>query len=300
MKIYELLEPFGLHSIRIDLGHWAIGHPFFTQAQVPGETAAALIVAGTALAAVTAAVRAHAERPGLTRGLVLVLVLAAAAPVGVALYSVLHESVWSARNVISSWPGFAVLLGGLITYPKLPWRAGVLALVLAGYLVGGLKLSQASNQRPDYDSAASFIDHSGYPDAPVVDLVAPTPGPPTETEAALSLEQPDERHPVLRLGLAPMAEVLRVPAYTGLPAPSGLVIARQAAARAGDGVLFLVAPTSISIAAVQATRARHITTGGGELGDFVQFLGALHARFRLVEMRTYAGFAAVSVYVFRG
>lgn len=300
VRIYPFLEPFGTHAIRIDLGRWAIGHPYISLSHLPGDLAALLILAGCAVAAVGALHHASIERPVLTRDLALVLVVAAAAPVGVALYSAVRPSIWGSRNIISSWPGFAVLLGALATYPKLPWRAGAVALILAGFLLGGLKLSRTAYQRPNYDSAAAFIDQSSDPTAPVVDLVAPTPGPPTETEAALAIEGPGERHPVLRLGKAPLREVLRLPAYSYPPVPSGLVIAHQAAALAGRGELIVVAPTDEPISSLEALRRRHIETGTGELADFAQFFGALPARFRPVSQRTWRGFVAVSVYVYRG
>jgi Dolichyl-phosphate-mannose-protein mannosyltransferase len=298
--IYGFLDRFDLHSIRVDLGRWAVGHPYLTVSRIPGDLAVGLILAGAVVAAVAGLIRFGATRPAVTRDLALVPILALAAPVGIALYSIVHVSVWDSRNIISSWPGFAVLLGALATYPRLPWRAAAVSLILAGFLLGALKLSQSANQRPDYDSAAAFIDRSPAVTAPVVDLAAPTPGPPTETEAALALERPGERHTVLRLGLPPLAEVLRVPAYSNLPVPSGLAVGRQAAALAGQGELFLVAATDLSIRRLQALRKRHLVTGAGPLADFVQFLGALPARFQPITSRTYPGLAPVTVYVYRG
>jgi 4-amino-4-deoxy-L-arabinose transferase-like glycosyltransferase len=300
VKIYGFLEPFRLHDIPTDLSKAAIGHPYLSLSRVPGEVAAILVLAGVAVAAVGALRRAAATRPALSRELTLIVVLAAAAPVGAALYSLVRESVWDARDLISSWPAFGVLLGGLATYPRMPWRAGALALVLVGFLLGGLKLSQTAQQRPDYDSAAAFIVQHSAPTAPVVDLPAPSPGPPTETDAALALARPGEHHPVLRLGGPPLAEVLRSPAYTSLPAPSGLVVARQAAALAGEGELFLILPARVPIGKLAAARRRHVVSGTGALADLAEFLSALPARFHLVTSRTYPGLFPVSVYAYRG
>lgn len=300
-KIYGRLDPFGLHAMRIDLGRLAIGHPYLSITHVPGTLGAALILAGVALALAAGYVRVmRAGGLRLSRTAVLVVVLACSPPAGAALYSALHESVWGARNVISCWPGFAVLLGALLTHPRLPWRAAPLALVMVGFALGALKLSQTQNHRPDYNSAAAYIDRSGYPTAPVVDLAAPTPGPPTETEAALAIEQPGERHPVLRIGLPPLAAVLRAPPYTDLPRPSGLQIGREAAALAGDGELFIVAATTAPISSLESVRRLHVRTGTGNLINFWQFLGALPARFHPVSKRTFDGFLPVSVYLYRG
>jgi hypothetical protein len=106
-SIYESIDPLTLHSAHIDRGRWAIGHPYLPLSRVPGTIAALLIAAAVALALVGVALRLRspterrlALRPGA--GVVLILILAVAAPVGAALYTVIHQSVWGARNVISS------------------------------------------------------------------------------------------------------------------------------------------------------------------------------------------------------
>ena len=304
-KLYGQLEPFSWHWVRLDLGHWAIGHPYLTVSRVPGQLAAWLIVGGVALGALGAALalrsarRLH-NRVHLRRDVVLVLVLAFSAPVGAAIYSELRESVWGARNIISSWPGFAVLVGALLMYARAPFRIAAVALVIAGFAIGGLKLSQTSNQRPDYQSAAAYIDRTDHGTAPVVEAGAASPGPPTETEAALALDQTPQRHQVLRIGLPPLNAVLHAPAYTRLPVPSGEVIAHEAAALAGNGTLFIVVPTTVTIARLETVRRRHIRGGTGALGIFASFLGALPERFRPVTSRTFPGSAPITVYVFRG
>jgi hypothetical protein len=161
-------------------------------------------------------------------------------------------------------------------------------------------MTQTSHQRPDYRSAAAYIDRVDHQSAPVVELVAPTPGPPTATEAALALDGSGGRHPVLRIGLPPLSAVLKAAPYSPLATPSGEVIAREAAALAGNGRLFIVAPTSAPISSLESTRRAHIRGGTGELGMFASFLGALPARFHPVTSRTYPGFAPVTVYVYRG
>src|SRR5947209_2753469 len=98
-KLYGLLEPFSLHSMRIDLGHWAIGHPYLNLATVPGHLAALLICGGVGLATLGAVLASRTVRHGghpvrAPRELVLVVTLAVAAPLGAALYSELREGVW--------------------------------------------------------------------------------------------------------------------------------------------------------------------------------------------------------------
>jgi hypothetical protein len=302
-KLYEELEPFGLHAIRIDLGHWSIGHPFFTLQTVPGEVASVLALVGVAVAALGVMLTMRAQRVGVLRlppEAVLAVVLAFAAPVGTAIYSDLRESVWGSRNLISSWPGFAVLLGGMLIYARAPLRAVAVGLIIAAYAIGAVKMTETSHQRPDYESAAAYIDRIDQKSAPVVDLVAPTPGPPTATEAALALDGAGARHPVLRIGLPPLTAVLKAAPYAQLATPSGEAIAREASALAGTGLLFIVAPTSTPIGSLESARRAHIRGGVGQLGMFASFLGALPARFHPITSRTYPGFAPVTVYVYRG
>jgi Dolichyl-phosphate-mannose-protein mannosyltransferase len=304
-KVYGFLEPFGLHAIRIDLGHWAIGHPYMTLATVPGTVAAVLALTGVA-AAVLGAILSfwHPRRPRtvppVRPEVALVVVLACAAPAGIALYSSFRESVWTSRNLISSWPGFAVLMAGLLTYRWAPWRFVAVGLVVVAFVIAGVQMLDTSNQRPDYGSAAAFIDHYDDHLAPVVELATATPGPLTEMEVALALHRPSQRHPVLRLGLPPLSAVLRAAPLAPLPLRPGQVVAREAATAAGTGTLFIVISSSSPISALQAARAKHLRGGTTGLGALAAFLGALPARFHPVGDRTFPGLFPVTVYVYRG
>jgi 4-amino-4-deoxy-L-arabinose transferase-like glycosyltransferase len=302
-KLYGVLEPFGLHAIRIDLGHWAIGHPYIGLATLPGGFALLLLGAGIVVAVVAVAVRLASEREaiGVRREQVLVVVVACAAPVGIAIYSELRESVWEARNLVSSLPGFALLVAWLLTAGRAPLRYTATALVIVGLAIGGVKLSEAAHQRPDYKSAAAYIDQIDRGRAPVVDLAALSPGPPTATEAALALDRPADPRPVLRIGIPPIDVVLAHPPYTSLPALPGGVVARQAAAIAGNGTMFIVAPTGVPVSRLEATRRQHTkSTAPGSLARFAEFLGALPKRFHPVTSRTFPGFLPVTVYLYRG
>lgn len=302
-KVYAFLEPFNWHDVRVDLGHWAVGHPFLALATVPGTVAAGMVVSGGALAGLGAVLwsrRAGHPQARLRPEVVLVVVLAFAAPVGIALFSSLRESVWFARNLISSWPGLAVLFAGLLTYPRAAWRAVAVGLVLTPFAIGGLKMLKTSNQRPDYQSAAAYIDRIDPHGGPVVDLVEPTPGPLTAIEAALALSGSVSRHPVFRVGLPPLRAMLSAPPFAGLAPLPGEVVAREAATAAGDGPMFIVGPTSIPLSALDATRRRHFHGGKGELELFAAFLGALPARFHPVTDRTFKGLLPVTVFVYRG
>jgi mannosyltransferase len=302
-KLYQVLEPFGLHAIRIDVGHWAIGHPYIRLSTLPGGVALLLLGAGLVVAVVAVAVRLASEREILRvrREQVLVVVIACAAPVGIAIYSELRESVWEARNLLSSLPGLALLVAWLLTGGRAPLRFTATALVIAGMAIGAVKLSQARYQRPDYRAAAAYIDRTDPGRAPVVDLVAPTPGPPTATEAALALDRPRDPRPVLRIGIPPIDVVLAHPPYTSLPALPGKVVARQASALAGNGTMFIVAPTAVPISRLEAVRRQHTkSTAPGSLALFSEFLSALPSRFHPVTSRTFPGFVPVTVYLYKG
>ena len=304
-SIYGSIDPLTLHSAHIDLGRWAIGHPYLPLSRVPGTVAALLIAAAVALALVGVALRLRspterrlALRPG--GAVVLIVILAVAAPVGAALYTIAHQSVWGARNVISSWSGFAVVLAALVTRAGTRLRALPILLLVAGFALGGISMLSSSVHRPDYADAVSYLNRVDPPGGPVAELPAPTPGPPTETEAALDLAAISRQHPVFRIGHPTLAQVLAAPPYAPLASPRGELIAREAAASAGNGPLFLVAPVTVPGSALESLRRRHLHSTNGALGYLASFLGALPARFHLAIARTFPGLLPVTVYVYRG
>ena len=147
----------------------------------------------------------------------------------------------------------------------------------------------------------SYIDRVLDPHGgPIADFVAPTPGPPSATDAALAGRGSARVHPVFRIGLPPLREVLAAAPYSPLSPLPGPVVARAAGAAAGDGLLFILVPSSVSIAHVETTRRRHVRGGASTLGFLDSFLGALPARFHPVGDRTFAGFVPVTVFVYRG
>jgi mannosyltransferase len=300
--LYELLDPFSLHTIRIDLGHWAIGHPYLPLSKIPGSSAALLAAAAVVVALVGGALKlaSRLRRKPVSKPsaqIVLVAVLALSDPVGAALYSSLRESVWGSRNVIASWPGFAVALGVLVSYPRVSWRAPATGLLLLAFAIGGASMVPQTYHRPDYQSAIAYIDHTDPRGGPIADLPAPTPGPPTETEAALQLAGSSKFHPVFRIGTPTLKSVLAAAPYASLPLQSGELVAHDVASATGDGLLFIVAPTSIPLAELESVRRRHFHSSVSEA--FATFLGALPPRLRPESARTFPGLAPVTVYIYR-
>ncbi|MFL5824966.1 MAG: glycosyltransferase family 39 protein [Thermoleophilaceae bacterium] len=299
-KIYALLEPFTLHAVRIDLGRWAIGHPYVPLSVIPGSMAAWLAVAGVGVATLGAIVSARRGRLLVSTKLALVIVLALAAPVGIAIYSSFEDPIWNARNVLSSWPGFAVLLGALLTWPRGTWRVAAVGLTVVGFGIGAVKMSDPNHQRLDYQAAARYIDRSTPAGAPVVDLVAPTPGPPTAVEAALALDGGSARHPVLRIGLPPLRAVLRAKPYAKLDSTPGESVAREAVRLAGDGPLLIVVPGAAPLSTLESARHAAPSAAKDELARFGQFLHALPPRFHPVARRSFRGMLPLGVYEYRG
>ena len=100
IRILDAANPFTPHFVRLSVEHWAIGYPAFDPntrlPDLPGVPALILLALALALAVIGVA---HA-RPHVNRGIALVLVLAASAPVGEAIRAP------SARtsSVRETWP----------------------------------------------------------------------------------------------------------------------------------------------------------------------------------------------------
>jgi mannosyltransferase len=320
-KTIGILEPFGLHAIRIDLGRWAVGHPYIPLATVPGRLAVTMLVAGLAAGTIGAALSirragAGARLPRPSPGAVLVLLLCLATPVGAALISAFGDSIWDARNLTPSWPGLALAAGAVVTGARGMWRIAAISLVVGSFTIGAAKMLRVATHRPDYKAAASFIDRAGPPAAPLVEVPAPSPGPLTPLgDIALNRygQSTAAHRPVLRLGAPPLDALLHARPYAPVAATPPDVVARRAAALARGGTLFLAAPGSAPLAAL---RRGAVTAEGAGLGPALgagpplafataalnplhAFLAALPSRFHHVETKTFRGFLPVSVYVFR-
>ncbi len=216
---------------------------------LPGALALTLI--GTSIAVGTAgfAMRASAARewPRPSAGVALVIVLALASPLGAALHNVVAPSIFTPRNLIASWPGFALSLGALVTAGPAPLRRAAVALLVAGFGIGALKLVEDTNRRPDMEGAARFIESTGPPGAPVVEVPQFSPGPQMAMEAALAPAgepAPPDRS-VFELGSPTLAERLEInrrgKAFDpSVPAVAPEQVAHQVARIAGDGTIFVV------------------------------------------------------------
>ena len=161
----------------------------------------------------------------------------------------------------------------------------------------GVKMLDETNRRPDIAGAAEYIERTGDPNSPVVDLPQFTPGPQTAFEAALAPKGeglPADRS-VFALGLPSFPDRLELNrrgesfSQARAPVPPEQIAAR-AARIAGDGTLFVIGPPA-PLAAVRLVP-----------GALSSFLAALPPRFHEIESREFAGPSvfAIGVHVLSG
>ncbi len=288
------LDPLSFHSLFDSLSRLEFGAPYLRVGELPGEPALIAIAVGIAIGLVGAA--RPTERPTdwwRSRRFLLVVVLAFAVPLGNVIYSLVSVDILTPRNLITSWPGWALLLGAVVTRPSGRWRLAAAAFVLGGFVAGTAMMLNPDNQRPDYTQAAAYLLSHATSAEPIVDAPANSPGTKQALEIAMADRGAGDRT-ILRVGIPTLAdaEALRAPGGAGqfadVPIPSGSSIARQALADADGGPISYV-------------------TGGG--GDFElrkellrgtapgDFLDALPTSYHLLSTAHFPGLnGGVSVY----
>ena len=239
----------------------------------------------------------------------LVALLGLGVPLAIAAYSAVRPTVWTAQNLVASWPGFAVLAGAILTWGALASRtagvavrAAAVGAVLAAFVVGAVKGFDINRQRPDYDAIAQYIADTGRGREPVVNQRDLSPGAVDSLDVAFAQLPESERHRVVRLGVPPLRRILREPPFAAIPSAAGEEVARQAARLAGKGMLFVVLPGRVPIELIERMRRQH-TTSTPESSLLVKlpaFFAALPMRFRLVDVYTTTGFNRATVYTYVG
>jgi mannosyltransferase len=280
--ILSALSPFTPHDIWVSLQHWSVGYPYgFVPLQsLPGKLALVLLGLGLAagLIGVAWARSERAGTPALGAGAVLVAALALGPLLGEALASLLSTNIFGTRNLAVAWPGFALVLGGLLSAPsrRAVWIAAT-ALVLCGYAIGALKMLDDDLQRPDFSAAAHLIDEQAAPSDVVIDAMVISPGPLSPLDIEL-----DRDHRVIRVD-APQERDHPFNPYD-VVVPLGKVIEQATSSLRRGGRLFVV------------------TSGGGppncgpREGEFVR---RLPPRFRRVGERVFPGICPVATLVYR-
>ena len=253
---------------------------------LPGRLAMTLIWVSVGVGTAGLVLRARASRQRWpSAGVALVIVLALASPLGAALHNVVAPSIFTPRNLIASWPGFALALGALVTAGPAWLRRAAVVLLLTGFGIGAVKSVEGANRRPDIEGAARFIESSGQPGAPVVESPQFSPGPQMAMEAALAPagEAAPRDRSVFELANPTLSDRLQVNLMgkafdPSVPAVPPDRIARQVARIAGDGTVFVVTTGNVPLA--------RLRRGSSPLASF---LTALPARFHEVESKSFPG-----------
>ena len=292
--LLEAIHPLNFHNFRVDLSRMLIGIPYLGIRELPGDAAIAMI--GTGVTAGLVGSLARIGRAGRWRPaapLVLVAILACASVVGATLYSFVADDVYAARNLISAWPGIALLVGVIVTSAGSWISVVATGLVIAGFGVGAVMSLEADNQRPDYDAAARYLLENGARETPVVDVPFSGPGAKQALEVALDdLGAGDVS--VLRVGVPTLedAEAIRAPdgpgQFAAPPPPSGEQVADEALSQASDGRILLVAPDDLP------PEFQSVFPG---VAEQQAFLDALPPSYREISSTTFPGISGgVTVY----
>ena len=171
LKILSALAPFDAHDVWVILGHWAMGYPYGALArltQVPGDLGLALISAGTLLAGgglIAGYVRARPVRPALRREdrIWLLAVLLVVTPVAEALFSAVSTHIFGLRNLAASWPALALVFAYLVIAAGRRIGPAAAALVVVGLALGAARMVADDYGRPDYGSAARYVERTVRP-----------------------------------------------------------------------------------------------------------------------------------------
>jgi hypothetical protein len=192
--ILSALQPFDALHVRLSIEHWSVGYPYASIAplrDLPGRPA--LVLLGLALVVAVAAVVVRRRRdrrprrPLHDRRLLLIVALALATPVGEALFSAFGSTtLFSTRNLASSWPALALSLATLLVSAGPGLGLVAVSLAIASFAIGAAKMLEDRFQRPDYEAAGTYIDRSAAPGDAVIDESGVlSPGPLTHLDPVL-------------------------------------------------------------------------------------------------------------------
>jgi Dolichyl-phosphate-mannose-protein mannosyltransferase len=273
--ILTALQPFDWEHVRLSLEHWSIGYPYSSAAglrEIPGTPA--LLLLALAVAVAVAGLLSGRREPSY-RALVpadhralLIVALALSVPVGAALFSAVGTTtLFSTRNLAASWPALGLSLATLLVSAGPRLRYVAVALGIASFAIGAGKLLQAEFQRPGYEAAADFVEHSAAPDDVVIDETGVlSPGP-----------------------LSHLDPVLDRP----------LRVFRSRAPQEDDHPFSIFDP---NVAPAEATRKAIAAAGGARIFLVTDVRGAAMKRpfgpYRLLERRTYPGIVQLVVDVY--
>jgi hypothetical protein len=276
VKILSALSAFTPTAVRLDLEHWSIGYPYSVVGlrEIPGVAALVLLGLAAAVSLVGLGVRIH--RTGVRvppRPVILIFLLAIAAPVGESIVSAFGNHIIGARDLAVSWP-FLALFCSAVAFAA-GRRLGLIAVSLAvvAFAVGAFRMLESRFQRPDYQGAADFVAAHARTGDVVIDATGIlSPGPLTGFDVSFH-----RRLPVVRWGAA--AE--RVHPFTVFdPRVPPATAVREAVRLAQGRPVFLVAPQLLGSRVVDP--ARH----------------EFHAPYRLTTLRSFPGIQPTVVAIY--
>lgn len=207
-----LLVPFTLDSFGDFTASFALGHPARGLNAFYGTTVEIALLLGLAVAAVgcvvslsrrrdpTGDAEAAARRgaPSRRESVLLFAGLALAAPIGIALVSMIGDDMYVPRNLATSAPAVLIVLAALIDAGPFAFRATALALVAGAFAYGAVETLQPHWQRPEVREAAEFVEGRIAADDVVIDVASfggtGSSGEPLPT--ALTLDVNLERPPL--------------------------------------------------------------------------------------------------------
>lgn len=178
-----LLNPLSARSISNGLIQVFVGHPFLAFRKVPGT--AGLGAAGLTLLLLTLERAVQVTRP--SRWVVLLGLLALAAPVGEVAYSLLLDTIYAPRSLLPSLPAAVLVLGSLVTSSRRLVAMAATACATAALGVGLIAANREDARRPPWRQAAAILDAQARPKEPIAVLAFLTGRHPQRRPALRSL-----------------------------------------------------------------------------------------------------------------
>lgn len=173
LEVIGALEPFTLHNALQDVLRIIPGYPYASLSAIPTVPGLVIVLTSGVVGALALAIsrrRAQPQGPSRLRqhNLPLICALAAAAPVGVALYSSVSTDIWDARDLYASVPAAALVLATLIEAIPFKLRLVALVAVFATLVVGTIRAISPTYSRPAFRVAAQYLDRVAAPRDPII------------------------------------------------------------------------------------------------------------------------------------
>jgi hypothetical protein len=186
----EKLHPFGASNGLDDMGRFVAGGPNAPLHVVPGTFALVLIALAAAVAVGGLVWRSVAGRRRMPSRAVLICLLALATPVGTALYSMVGDSQFLARNLLPSLPAAVLAFAALLV--ALPRKVGAVALAvtLVAFGIGATSWRDRDAQRPAYAEVGDYLKANERPGDQVLELLLLTSIPRRALRVQLPADMP--------------------------------------------------------------------------------------------------------------